>query len=70
MYFGRRKAQLHHFASNNNFNLCLRVQAELMEKDAVRVTKYIETISAQAAPELKLAGAQILFRGSSSYGGG
>lgn len=33
------------------------------KKDAVRVTKYIETISAQAAPELKLAGAQILFRG-------
>jgi len=32
------------------------------KKDAARVAKYIETISTQAAPELKLAGTQILFR--------
>lgn len=37
-------------------------QLSFWKKDAVRVNKYIEIISVQAAPELKLARGQSLFR--------
>lgn len=38
-----------------------RFKLSFWKKDAVRVTKYVETLLTQAAPELKLSGAQVIF---------